>query len=172
MTGRVKGVALANMESGNYCYNIRRTGRPLLLDISAFDGELASSYRGPGILGVESRKTVVFFPSDNTAVVEIGAGKNDWSLLGGEQVFSAALLQYQDVNTSNVFTYGLITTSTGRVMWKNMADALAAKQIANIDSSGSFIQTDSAGIVSFPPGASCETGSTANFFEIRASDTT
>lgn len=180
LAGKIRNVAYTGTDAADYCFAVRRTGRPLLLDISAFDAELAARYRGPGILGVESRKTVVFFPSDGSPVVEVGAGKNDWSLNGGEQVLSAALLQREvaavpPATVSTVYTYGLITTSTGRVLWKNMADLVTrAKLIANVNATVAAVTTDTAtGVVSYPRGSSaCETGSTANFFEIRASDTT
>ncbi len=180
LSGKIKNVAYSGTDAADYCFIVRRSGRPLLLDISAFDAELAARYRGPGILGVESRKTVVFFPSDGSPVVEVGAGKNDWSLNGGEQVLSAALLQREvaavlPATLSTVYTYGFITTSTGRVLWKNMADPVTpAKLIANVNSTVAAVTTDTAtGVVSYPRGATaCEAGSIANFFEIRASDTT
>lgn len=177
LSGRIKGVDYsATSDAAQYCYLVRRSGRPLLLDISAFDAELAARYRGPGILGVESRKTVVFFPNDGSPVVEVGSGKNDWSLNGGEQVLSAALLQRElpGPSPTTVYTYGLITTSTGRVMWKNMADLVTpAAQIANLNSTVTALSTDTTtGVVSYPRGTACETGTAPNFFEIRASDTT
>jgi len=176
LSGKIKGVTYSGTDAAEYCFVTRRSGRPLLLDISAFDAELATRYRGPGILGVESRKTVVFFPNDGSPVVEVGSGKNDWSLAGGEQVLSAALLQRELAGPAptTVYTYGLITTSTGRVMWKNMAETLTpAVQIANVNSTVAALSTDTTtGVVSYPRGLSCEAGTTSNFFEIRASDTT
>jgi len=163
LTGRI-GTTTYSTTASSYCFYVRRTGRPLLLDISAYDNELASitspgnPLGGSGILGVENRKTVVYFPSNSNSVFEVGAGKNDWSLNGGEQVQSAALLQRQLLN-GTVQTYGAITTSTGRVMWKDLVAATAATPVANLNSL----------VVGLNP---CETGSTANFFEIRASDTT
>jgi hypothetical protein len=178
LSGRIKNVPYAGTDAAQYCFITRRSGRPLLLDISAFDGELADRFRGRGILGVENRKTVVFFPSDGSPPFQVGAGKNDWSLVGNEQVQSAALLQREvQVGTgTRVLNYGLITTSTGRVMWKNLDLATSAVQVANVNSTlagpDPVIDTSS-GVVSYPRGALCEANaSRANFFEIRASDTT
>jgi len=177
LSGKVRNVTLtvAN-KSSEYCFKVTRSGRPLLLDISAFDGELAAKYKGPGILGVEDRKTVVFFPSDGSTAVEIGRGSNDWNLNGNEQVQSAALLQRELAPATAsaepvVQTFGLIATSTGRVLWKNMADpTTAAAPLANVNAT--VAGTSATGVVSFPRGTACETTNTANFFEIRASDTT
>jgi hypothetical protein len=165
LSGKIKNVPYTGTEAAQYCFFARRSGRPLLLDISAFDGELADRFKGRGILGVENRKTVVFFPSDGSAVFQVGAGKNDWSLAGNEQVLSAALLQreVQDGAGTRVLNYGLITTSAGRVMWKNLDLTTAAVQVADVNSDTG----------SFPRGEICETNARrANFFEIRASDTT
>lgn len=149
----------------DYCFKVYRTGRPLLLDISPVDGELAAYFNGKGILGVEERKTVVFYPNDlSQGVVVLGSGKSDWNLVGNEQVQSAALYQvlydpdpstYGDENVDN---FGLITTNTGRVMWRNVT---TLSQPAQLLLDLKTLQT----------GTACATSGT-QFFDIRASNVT
>ena len=84
-------------DAPKYCFEKLYTGRPLLLDISPVDGELAAKFPyGKGILGVELRKTVVFYPTDFKADVlpyppaqVLGSGKVDWAS-GNETIQSAS----------------------------------------------------------------------------------
>lgn len=163
------GVGTASIDNATqfskYCYKVYRTGRPLLLDISPVDGELAAKFNGKGILGVEERKTVVFFPNDlNQPVVVLGSGKSDWNLIGNEQVQSAALYQVTDegdpaIVGDEIFdNFGLITTNTGRVMWRNVTTLNQPAQLL-------------LNLPSLQSGSACTTTGT-QFFDIRASNVT
>ena len=172
-SGRIRNVAYTGTQYTSYCFTLRRTGRPQLLDISAFDGELAGSYRGRGILGVEVRKNIVFFPSDGSPVVDVLSGTR-LNLNGGEDVQSAALLQRElplvpPATTPTVQTFVVFTTSTGRVLWRNANDTSGARATQIASAAGATLPAPG---VSFPIGAACDATGTANFYELRISDTT
>ncbi len=102
------------------------TGRPLLVDITVIDGTAAEALnrgctaatcaRGPGILGLEERRRVVFYPTAPGStvpvgqLVEIASGKTGWGLSGNEQLLAASLFQVGEVS------YALATTSNGRIL--------------------------------------------------------
>lgn len=165
--GTIRSTAYTGTQFANYCFLQPRQGRPQLLDISAFDGELAGSYRGRGILGVEVRKNIVFFPSNGGAVVDVLSGTR-LNLNGSEEVHSAALLQRE--TTATVQTFVVFTTSLGRVMWRDANDTSGARATQIASAMGAAVST--VGGVSLPAGAPCDTTGTPNFFEIRISDTT
>lgn len=107
------------------CAREYAAGRPLILDLSSIDGDAAADLNpgcaacasGTGLLALEDRKKVVFFRDQPGATpVDIASGKSGWSLLGGETLQSATLLQIRRVSGSAVDSYALVTTSTGRVM--------------------------------------------------------
>jgi hypothetical protein len=181
LVGKIKGQTIANTDSTSYCAYTRRTGQPALLDISAFDGQLSTRWAGGrGILGVADKKSVLFYPSSGGAIIALGSGKTDWSLVGNEQVLSATLLQREVANPSppsTVYTYVVITTDTGRALWRRVQTTMVpAKLLANLNATGTETASPSidpvTGIVSFPQGTLCETGTTLNTFAIRSSDTT
>jgi hypothetical protein len=157
----------------NYCFAVRRTGRAVMSEISAFDGELASRYRGNGIIAIEgtgNSNKAIFFPSDGTTPVEIGRSSNTGLLQ------SAALLQRKLPPTSPtslpvVQTFALMTTSTGKVYWRNAASNSPGSTLI-ADANALTNNFPATGVVSFARGTACETGATPNFFEIRVSDTT
>lgn len=172
-SGRIRGVAYAGTQFANYCFVNTRTGRPQLLDISAFDGELANAYKGRGILGVENKKTIVFFPSNLSApVVEVAAG-SQLGLIGNESVQSAALLQREvTTTTTSVQTFVVFTTDNGRVLWRDANDLSGATASVIASATGSAPANGQAGAVTFPAGTACDTSGTPNFYEVRVSDTT
>lgn len=99
------------------------SGRPLLVDINAIDGEVAERLdadcvgcpiSGKGTLGLEERKTAVFFPEDG-APVEIASGKTAWSLAGNEQLLGIGLLQMPD-GAGGFSSHILVTTSNARIL--------------------------------------------------------
>lgn len=121
---------------GTFCSAILwATGRPLLLDIEYIGGEAADAFTygsgaakrilGAGILGLQERKTVVFFPTGPTyspvlepaQITEIGSGKSGWGLSGNEQLQGVTLLQPTGIDDDFV----LVTTSTGRIIAMNTA---------------------------------------------------
>jgi len=108
------------------------TGRPLLLDISSIDGDVAATFGKTGILGLEERKTVEFFDAETGAASEIASGKTGWGLVGNEQLQSVTLLQ--PVGTAE--NYVLVTTSKGRILSKDYADSAPASQVVGAISTG------------------------------------
>jgi hypothetical protein len=105
-----------------YCAREYAFGRPVLVDINPVDGEVAASFTGTGIIGLEERKTAVFFPdaldSSGNPVqpVEIASGKTEWSLIGNEQLLSASFLQIQATASLPLQNFVLVTTTLGRVL--------------------------------------------------------
>lgn len=109
--------------STDYCAVELATGRPLLVDINTVDTDAAERFnadcngcaaRGKGTLGLEERKTAVFFP-DEGAPVTIASGKRDWNLAGNEQLSSIALLQLPNAQ-GGFDSHVLVTTDNGRVL--------------------------------------------------------
>ena len=127
---------------GSYCTTLWATGRPLLLDIEYVSGEAAEAFTfgsgtttkqlGTGILGLQERKTVVFFSSENNDVTEISSGKSGWGLVGNEQLQGVTLLQPDWTNADFV----LATTSTGRIIALDTS-TLQSAQIGQEDGCGS-----------------------------------
>jgi hypothetical protein len=109
-----------------FCAREYASGRPILVDINPVDGEVAANFTGPGILGLEERKTVVFFPDPSSGIplepVTIASGKTDWGLIGNEQLMSAAFLQIEAVPASEAApavplqNFVVVTTTLGRVL--------------------------------------------------------
>jgi len=129
---------------GSICTTLWATGRPLLLDIEYIGGEAADTFTygdglivpkkslGPGVLGLQERKTVVFFSSQSNAVTEISSGKSGWGLVGNEQLQGVTLLQpttlldYDSPDQAGMPTevpyeddHVLVVTSTGRIITMN-----------------------------------------------------
>jgi hypothetical protein len=102
--------------NSKYCAREFASGRPLLVDLTVIDGDVASSfpYSEGGVLGVEERKEVTFFrDAPQAPPVVVGSGRV-WGLAGGEQLQSATLLQKPlDVASRN---WVLVTTSLGRLL--------------------------------------------------------
>jgi hypothetical protein len=65
--------------AGDFCALEYATGRPLLVDINPVDGDVAAGFPfGAGIIGLEERKTIVFFPAPFGAdPIEIASGKQE-----------------------------------------------------------------------------------------------
>lgn len=114
------------LAGGSYCAKPMYTGRPLLVDIGVVDGELGFRFKPcpscatqSGVLGLEERKTAVFFPdpkpSGSSAPIVLASGK-EWGLIGNEQLLSGALLQLPQ--GSVVGNFVLATTTRGRVLAK------------------------------------------------------
>lgn len=108
-----------------FCAREYAFGRPVLVDINPVDGEVAASFTGPGVIGLEERKTAVFFPDEldlsgnPLKPVEIASGKSDWSLIGNEQLISASFLQIQATGNLPLQNFIVVTTSLGRVLATN-----------------------------------------------------
>jgi hypothetical protein len=115
-TGCAAGFSqLAN--SPNYCFKKAYRGRPLLLDIQAIDGEFADRFTyGAGVLGLERREDLVFFPENPTGTPILIANKSGWGLSGNESLQSGSVVQRLDGGVTDNFA--MVTTGTGKVLAK------------------------------------------------------
>ena len=103
------------LSASGYCVKEVATGRPLLIDITPIDGDFGATFpHGPGILGLEERKTAVFFP-ESGAPIELASGKRDFGLLGGEQLTGITATQVTN-DADETTSYVLVTTTKGRVL--------------------------------------------------------
>jgi len=115
----------------SYCVKEAATGRPLLVDITPIDGDFAALFPlGPGILGLEQRKTAVFFDEDGNAT-ELASGKRDWNLVGNEQLTGITAVQFvTGVDTAN--NYVLVATTKGRILAKQVGSSASADAVFDI----------------------------------------
>ena len=115
----------------SYCVKEAATGRPLLVDITPIDGDFAALFPlGPGILGLEQRKTAVFFDEDGDAT-ELASGKRDWNLVGNEQLTGITAVQFiTGVDTAN--NYVLVATTRGRILAKQVDASASAVAVFDI----------------------------------------
>lgn len=105
------------LAGGKYCKldDEFASGRPLLQEITALDGDLGAEFKyGKGVAGVELRSSIVYFTDPWSDAKVIASGKSTLGLSGKEQVLSAALLRSQ--SGAFVFVY---VTSNGRVLGIN-----------------------------------------------------
>lgn len=103
--------------SPNYCFRKAYRGRPLLLDIQAIDGEFADRFTyGAGVLGLERREDLVFFPDAVGGTPVLIANKSGWGLSGNESLQSGSVVQRLDGGYTDNFA--LVTTGTGKVLAK------------------------------------------------------
>jgi len=115
-------------------------GRPLLVDLDPIDGDVGAAFKPcpsctaqTGVLGLEERKTAVFFPdpkpSNTSSPIVIASGKG-WNLNGNEQLLSSALLQVP--RGSSVDNFVLVTTTNGRILAKRTDVTGSAFAVFNI----------------------------------------
>jgi len=128
------------LSGSRYCAREFYSGRPLLVDIDAVDGDVGAAFKPcqgcpaqSGILGLEERKTVVFFPdpkpTPTSAPIVIASGKG-WNLAGNEQLLSSTLLQVPNGDALDNFV--LTTTTTGRILAKRSDSSASAFAVFNI----------------------------------------
>jgi hypothetical protein len=105
-----------------YCAREYASGRPALVDLTMIDGDVADHFTGPGALGLEARRSVVFFPDEVDAFDvplpprEIAGGKT-WGLSSKEELFGAGFLQIAPTDTVPTYqNFVLVTTTSGRVL--------------------------------------------------------
>ena len=133
---------------GSFCAETWDTGRPLLLDVTRVEGQLAKNIPdivdqnaiiddGDLVIGLEQRLDAVLFSAKNPGVlVTIPGGRNGWNLERKEQLQSIALLQ-RELAAGTFENYVLVTTNTGKVLAKNLADLGAtAFRVHSEDSTG------------------------------------
>ena len=121
-----------------YCAKEFYAGRPLLVDIDPIDVGAAfkpcpSCAAQSGILGLEERKTAVFFPDPkpaSTSTPLVLASGKDWNLAGNEQLLSSALLQVP--TGSSIDNLVLATTTNGRILAKRTDVTGTAFEVFNI----------------------------------------
>lgn len=123
----------------DYYWKNWATGRPLLVDITSIDGEEAAKFAlGAGVLGLQERKIVVFFPADPTQpAIEIASGKTGWGLQPKEQLQGVT---FEAVDGPNDLVY--VTTSKGRILAKNISDSLVPDPVASVPGSVAQPPTD------------------------------
>jgi DNA-binding beta-propeller fold protein YncE len=120
-----------------YCAKEFYAGRPLLVDIDPIDGDVGAAFKPcpscavqSGILGLEERKTAVFFPDPKTSSPIVIASGKGWNLIGNEQLLSSALLQVPNGNSMDNFV--LVTTTSGRILAKRTDVTGTAIEVFNI----------------------------------------
>ncbi len=119
------------LTQSNYCADEVATGRPLLVDINSVDSEAAEEFPfGQGILGLEERKSAVFFPEGGMPIV-IASGKSAWNLVGNEQLLDIAMVQVANASGS-IQSHVLVTTSIGRVLAINADGSGSAVEVFDI----------------------------------------
>jgi len=123
-----------------HCAKEFYAGRPLLVDLDPIDGDVGAAFKPcptcaaqSGVLGLEERKTAVFFPdpkpASTSSPIVIASGKG-WNLTGNEQLLSSALLQVP--SGSSVGNFVLVTTTNGRVLAKGTDVTGTAFEVFNI----------------------------------------
>ena len=125
------------LSGSRYCAIEFYAGRPLLVDIDPIGGDVGAAFKPcptcavqSGVLGLEERKTSVFFPDPkSTSPIVVASGKG-WNLIGNEQLLSSALLQVP--NGGAIQNFVLVTTTSGRIMAKRTDVAGAAFEVFNI----------------------------------------
>ncbi len=125
----INGVGI---QGNTYCATEVAMGRPLLVDLSSVDGDSATTFfYGAGILGLEERKTAVYFKSTGGAPIVIASGKSGWGLVGNEQLISATAIQVED-SSENLVSHILVTTTKNRVLAKRADGTGAAIPVFDI----------------------------------------
>mgnify|MGYP001820718872 CR=1 FL=1 len=116
----------------DYCATLWAADKPLLIDLKSIDGDAGASFAlGKGVLGLEERKTAVFFPDDSPGDgTVIASGKRDWGLIGNEQLLSTALLQV--VIDGGVENYVLVTTTKDRILLAETDGPPNAREVFDI----------------------------------------
>jgi hypothetical protein len=131
------GGGWATLAGGKLCALEYYSGRPALVDITSIDGDAAENFRPcancapqAGVLGMEERKSAVFFPDAQPASPIVVVASKDWGLSGKEVLQDVTLLQVPHDGFTD--SYILATTSTGRILAKNPALSGRARQVFNV----------------------------------------
>jgi hypothetical protein len=138
--GGYDALPVLSPNGSRYCSRMVASGRPLLVDIDAVDGDVAAKFSlfgsGPlsGLLLLEERKTATFTEFDGTTTL-IATGKRGWGLIGAEQLLGIALLQIAADTVEDTQNYVLATTTSGRVLAYDTAGTGAAFEVFDIPAS-------------------------------------
>ena len=129
---------MSSFAGGRYCFQELYGGRPLLVDVETVDGDVGAGFEPCpgcgvqlGVIGLEEKKTAVFFPEPKAAPIVIASGQA-WGLSGNEQLLSAAVFQLADGNEKD--SYVLVTTSNGRILAKQTDVAGTVFQVFDVPS--------------------------------------
>lgn len=122
--------------SPEYCATLWGADKPLLIDLKSVDGDAAASFApGKGVLGLEERKTIVYFVDNaNKDSIVVASGKRDLELVGNEQLLSTALLQVVIPGTEppEIKNYVLVTTTKDRILLVETDGSPDARPVFNI----------------------------------------
>ena len=115
----------SSLAQSPYCARTYATGRPLLADIVPIDGDFATTFNlGPGTLGLEERKTLVFYDDVAGAAPKVIASGKTWGLASQEALLTTTAIQVKiGPSTRN---FALVSTSTGRILAVDTAATPAA----------------------------------------------
>jgi hypothetical protein len=128
-----------------YYYCVWATGRPVLVDISPVEGGVAENFQvcdttgcgsGKGILSVEERRRVVFFPTEDPSAApgrsfEVASGRTGWSLSGNEQLSAASVLQLES-SPGSFSNFVLATSNRGRILSAPTTSSAPATQVVQL----------------------------------------
>ena len=133
-------IGSSELSGSLYCARELYAGRPLITDLTAIDGDVGAAFKPcpscavqSGILALEARKAVVFFPDPKptpTSGAIVVANSQALGLSGNEQALGGTLLQLQNVNSIDSFV--AVTTSTSRIRVKKTNGAGSAFTAFNI----------------------------------------
>jgi hypothetical protein len=115
----------SSLAQSPYCARTYASGRPLLADIVPIDGDFAATFNlGPGTLGLEERKTLVFYDDVAGAAPKVIASGKTWGLKSQETLLTTTAMQVE-VGTSRR-NFALVSTSAGRILAVDTAATPAA----------------------------------------------
>jgi hypothetical protein len=119
------------LTGGALCALEQYYGRPPLADVTPVDGDVADAFPyHAGVLGLEERKDVMFFPDPKTGYPVLLVSWKDWGFRPREELQEATLLQVP--NGAVIDNYVVAISSTGRILAKNIALSGRAREVFNI----------------------------------------
>lgn len=124
--------------TGKFCAKVFYTGRPPVVDLIPVDGDIAANFRPcagcapqAGVLGVEERKNVVFFPDPQGAASVPLVMQGDWGFKPLELLQDVTLVQLPGTG-GQLETTVLASTTWGRVLARGTTQAGAVREVFNL----------------------------------------